>query len=125
MRSRIQFLFLAFLAGLAAVILRLSYWQVIQAADLASQARDQYVAKDVVDGSRGAIVTADNFPLVVNQPVYTLGAYLPAVTDKPAAIVERIMPILELKIEDPSIATDAAKLARALEELKSTTKATI
>ncbi len=125
MRSRIQFLFIAFLFGLGAIILRLSYWQVIRAADLGAQARDQYVAQDILDGSRGDIVTADNFPLVVNQPVYTLGAYLPAVTASPGEVVDRVLPLIELRIDDPVIATDPAKLAVSLEELKITTKATM
>ncbi len=125
MRSRIQILFLVFLCGLALVILRLSYWQIIKNDELASQAKDQYASKDVVDGSRGSIITADKFPLVVNQAVYTLGAYMPAVVDTPGSIVDRIMPNLELSIDDPAIATDEAKLKVALEELKTNTKSTM
>jgi cell division protein FtsI/penicillin-binding protein 2 len=125
MHSRIQTLFLGFLFALLLVILRLSYWQVIRNDDLASAARDQYASKDVVEGIRGSIVTADNFPLVVNQAVYTLGAYLPSVAESPSAIVEKIMPKLKLEIDDPAIATDEAKLRVALDELKTVTKTTM
>jgi len=125
MHSRIQLLFLGFLFGLLLVILRLSYWQIIKADELSGAARDQYASKDVVEGSRGSIITADGFPLVVNQAVYTLGAYMPGVEDKPTSIVDRIMPYLKLEIDDPAIATDSAKLTVALEELKLNTKSTM
>ena len=125
MRSRIQLLFLSFLVALALVTLRLSYWQVIRTDDLASQAHDQYASKDIVDAGRGLILTADNFPLVVNQAVYSLGAYLPAVQDPPSAVVERIMPLLEFTIDDPAVATDEAKLKTALEDLKLEAKSTM
>lgn len=125
MRSRIQLLFFCFLLALGLIILRLSYWQLIRTDDLASQAHDQYAAKDVTDGNRGLIITADNFPLVVNQAVYSLGAYLPSIQDSPTAIAERIMPLLDFTIDDPSIATDEAKLKTAIEELKLKTNATM
>ncbi len=125
MHSRIQTLYISFLIALALVILRLSYWQVIRGDDLASEAYDQYVSKDVVSGVRGEIITSDNFPFVLNQAVYTLGAYMPAVLDTPISIVERVMPNLSLVIDDPAIATDEAKLSLALEELKSTTRSTM
>lgn len=125
MHSRIQMLFLGFTFGLALVILRLSYWQIIKTDELSGAARDQYSSKDIIEGSRGSILTADGFPLVVNQAVYTLGAYLPGIVDTPISIVDRIMPNLSMTIDDPSIATDAAKLSVALEELKSITKSTM
>jgi cell division protein FtsI/penicillin-binding protein 2 len=118
-------LFLGFTFGLALVILRLSYWQIIKTDELSGAARDQYSSKDIIEGSRGSILTADGFPLVVNQAVYTLGAYLPGIVDTPISIVDRIMPNLSMTIDDPSIATDAAKLSVALEELKSITKSTM
>lgn len=125
MHSRIQILFLCFAFAIALVILRLSYWQVIKTEELSGAARDQYASKDIVEGSRGAIITADGFPLVVNQAVYTLGAYLPGVVENPSSIVDKIMPHLNQTIDDPSIATDSAKLALALEQLKQTTRSTM
>ncbi len=125
MHSRIQTLYISFIVVLALVILRLSYWQIIRADDLAGEAYDQYVSKDVISGIRGEIITSDNFPLVLNQAVYTLGAYLPAVLDTPSSIVERVMPNLSLAIDDPAIATDEAKLKVALADLRSTTESTM
>jgi len=125
MHSRIQLLFLGFLFALALVILRLSYWQIIKTDELSGAARGQYLSKDLRGGARGSIVTSDGYPLVVNQAVYTLGAYMPAVTDAPPTIVDKIMPNLNLTIDDPAIATDVAKLSVALDELKLQTKSTM
>ena len=72
MHDRIKYLFLGFLFCLALIILRLSYWQVVKGSDLSGQARDQYAAKDVTGGQRGGVITADGFPLVINQAIFTL-----------------------------------------------------
>lgn len=125
MHDRIKYLFLGFLFSLALIILRLSYWQVVKGSDLSGQARDQYAAKDVTGGQRGGVITSDGFPLVINQAIFTLGAYLPAVKDKPSAIVDQVLPLINFKIEDPSIASDEAKLKIALEELKTNTKSSM
>lgn len=125
MHTRIQTLFIAFLFTLSLIIVRLSYWQIIRRDELSAQANDQYMTRDIVEGSRGSILTADGFPLVVNQAVYTLGAYLPSVVDKPSVIVDQIMPRLNFTIDDPAIATDEAKLKPALEELRHNTKSTL
>lgn len=122
MNSRIQTLYIGFLFILGIIIIRLSYWQIILRDELYAQAHDQYATRDVVEGSRGSIITGDGFPLVVNQAVYTLGAYMPGVVDKPGTIVDQIMPRLNFTIDDPSIATDEAKLKVALEELKVNTQ---
>ena len=125
MHSRIQVLFLIFTFSLALVILRLSYWQIVKTDELSGAAHDQYASKDVVEGIRGSILTADGYPLVVNQAVYTLGAYMPGIVDPPASIVNQIMPNLQFEIDDPNIATDATKLGLAQEQLKTTTQSTM
>ncbi len=125
MHTRIQTLYIGFLFVLALIIIRLSYWQIVRTDELSAQAHDQYASRDVVEGTRGSIITSDGFPLVVNQAVYTLGVYLPAVVDKPNSIVDQLMSRLSFTIDDPAIATDEAKLKVALDELKQSTKSTI
>lgn len=121
-RSRIQILFLIFIAVLGGVILRLSYWQLVKGAELAVQARDQYTSKEILTPKRGEIVTADGYPLVVNSPVYVLSAYTPHLKEKPPRIVDAVLPLLSIEIDDPAIATDAAKAEaekkRLADELK-------
>jgi cell division protein FtsI/penicillin-binding protein 2 len=108
MHTRIQQLFLGFLLALFIIIIRLSYWQVIMTDELSLQASNQYLSKDISDGARGTILTQDGFPLVVNQAVYSLGAYMPSVVDKPDRIVSGVMPLLNFEIKDAQIATDSA-----------------
>lgn len=125
MRTRIQLLFITFLFTLALVVLRLSYWQIVKGSELGLAAQGQYASKDVTGGMRGSIYTSDGYPLVVNKAVYALGAYLPAVVDKPSSIVDQIMSNLTLSIDDPSIATDAARSKLALDDLTRTTRTTM
>ncbi len=125
MRRRIQTVFISFLFVLGVIILRLSYWQVIKTDELAAQAQGQYASKDVFEGARGSIITADGHPLVLNQAIYTLGAYLPSVVDSPLSIVERVMPLIQLTVDDPNIATDSARLEIAQKELITNTRDTM
>lgn len=125
MRTRVQFIFYAALSVLALVILRLSYWQIIKHDELSALASGQYSAKEIEGASRGQILTADGYPLVLNQAVYTLGAYLPGVHDSQGDIVDKIMPHLRLSIDDPDIATDSARLEQALTDLTQSTRSTI
>jgi cell division protein FtsI/penicillin-binding protein 2 len=125
MRQRIQVFFLALLALTGLITLRLAYWQLIRGRELASAAESQYESKRVVTPTRGEIVTADGFPLVVNKPVYALGAYLPAVTDRPQAIVDQVLPRLTFTIEDPAIATDPARAKAFLETAQNEAKASM
>ncbi|KKU14676.1 MAG: Peptidoglycan glycosyltransferase [Microgenomates group bacterium GW2011_GWC2_45_8] len=110
---------------LGIIILRLSYWQVIRTDELASAAQDQYLVRDVAPALRGSIVTADGYPIVINQPVFALGAYTPSLVVSPTQIVEQIMPLLDFTIDDPVVASDPAKLPLALEELKSNLRSTM
>lgn len=125
MPTRIKQLFVGLLFGLIVIVLRLSYWQIIKADELASAAHEQYISRDTLQGYRGSILTSDGFPLVVNQAVYSLGAYLPGVEESPLSIIERVLPLLKLEIDDPAIASDSAKLKIAQDELRTTTKSTI
>src|SRR3989339_2172562 len=108
MRYRLQLLFMAFLFILGLIVLRLSYWQVVRGDELALAARNQYLSRDILQPSRGSITTADGYPLVINRPVFSLGAYTPSLQDDPAKIVDLVLPRLVIEIDDPAIATDPA-----------------
>lgn len=118
MRSRIQILFLAILVGLGAIVLRLAYWQLVKGPELSVQAREQYTSQQILYPKRGEIITADGFPLVVNKPVYSLTAYTPNLKEKPNRIIESVLPLIEIKIKDPAIATDPAKSEAFITESK-------
>lgn len=121
MHRRIQVIFLVFVLLLGLIILRLSYWSIVKSTELKNAAQDQYLAKDFHLPLRGSITTFDQYPLVLNRSVYALGAYTPSINLDPHKIVDQIMPLLSFTIDDPSIATDPAKLEPALAALKTET----
>ena len=125
MRTRIQTLFFCILGVTAAIVIRLAYWQIVKGPALQAQARDQYSAKDVRVPERGEITTADGYPLVVNEPRYTLGVYTPGFKETPKHLIDAVMPLLTWDIDDISIATDSAKSELFLKEQKATTEATM
>lgn len=122
MYSRLQWLFLGFLIVFGLIILRLSYWQIIKADELGSAAQDQYLSREIVNPSRGSIITHDGYPLVLNSPVFSLGAYTPSLDVAPAELVSQLLPLIPLTIDDPAIATNPALLAPALEALRLSTQ---
>lgn len=118
MRTRIQLVFVGLVAALGGIILRLAYWQLIRGPELAVQARDQYTSKEILYPQRGEIITADGHPLVVNKPIYSLTAYAPHLKNKPSEIVASVLPLLEITVDDPVIATDSVKLEAKKTELR-------
>ena len=54
------------------LVLRLFFWQVLQGENLRAIAESQYFSVLRSHGSRGTILTADGYPLVTNQDVYTV-----------------------------------------------------
>lgn len=125
MRSRIQLYFLVVLICLAGIILRLAYWQLYRGAELSAQAKDQYTNKEIQYPDRGEIYTADGYPLVINQPVYSLSAYSPNLQVKPREVVDSVLPLIQIDIDDPAIATDEAKRSLAVEKIKSSLSSSI
>lgn len=54
------------------IALRLGYWQVVKAADLAAEAAWQRQSYLEIPSPRGDILSSDGFPLVANQEAYLL-----------------------------------------------------
>lgn len=65
----IQAFFILFTLG---IVLRLGYWQVVKAADLAAEAARQRQSFLEIPSPRGPILSSDGFPLVTNQEAYLL-----------------------------------------------------
>ncbi|KKU79906.1 MAG: Peptidoglycan glycosyltransferase [Candidatus Amesbacteria bacterium GW2011_GWA2_47_70] len=65
--SVIQAIFILFSLG---IVLRLGYWQIVKAADLAAEAAWQRQSFLEIPSPRGAILSSDGFPLVTNQEAY-------------------------------------------------------
>lgn len=117
MITRIRLAYLNFLLVLSLIVLRLAYWQLVQGPSLRIQARDQYLDATLSSPDRGEIITADGYTLVGNRPVYTLGAYTPALTLSQDELIDRLLPHLTFDINDPAVATDPARSKAKLQEL--------
>ncbi len=74
MTTRIRLIHLFFFIWLLLIIARLSYWQIVKAADLRAQAQQQYSTSLILPASRGEILSSDGFPLVTNTENYLLYA---------------------------------------------------
>lgn len=70
--SRKNIFFLFFLAGLALIIAKLFYWQIIKGQELKAQSESQTLRQLENKGLRGQIFTSDGYLLVGNQQVYDL-----------------------------------------------------
>jgi stage V sporulation protein D (sporulation-specific penicillin-binding protein) len=82
-RYRLLIILFAFLFGL--IVLRLFYWQVVKAADLAKLGKMQYGKKLVIPAKRGEIKTSDNFSIATNKITYTVFANPKQIKDKETA----------------------------------------
>jgi len=72
MKWRIAGIKLFFVIFAGFVTLRLSYWQVVKAAELRSQALAQRTSVNVIPAPRGDILASDMFPLATNKENYRM-----------------------------------------------------
>lgn len=70
--KRIWSIFLLFILFDICVFFRLFYWQVIASDRLKNEAASQHLIRMELPASRGDIVTADGYPLVINQNAYLI-----------------------------------------------------
>src|SRR3989338_11220532 len=70
-----------FLLFLFAIEIRLSYWQLLQAAFLQSQAEKQHFTNTRIDATRGNIFFSDESILASSNPVFSIYG-LPKVIDQ-------------------------------------------
>ncbi len=97
-RSKIAFS--AIIILLLLIEVRLFYWQILQGANLKTQAQEQTVKTDTEHGSRGKIYTADGHLLVGNQTVFSLSISKEELEIDQLELIKQLIPIL---IEDPFI----------------------
>jgi len=84
MSYRIRVAFVALVIGFFLVLLRLFYWQVVKADELAAMGKSQYGSAITISSERGDIKTSDGFPLATNKLSYLLYANPKAVKDTDA-----------------------------------------
>lgn len=91
------------------VLARLFYWQIIRSPELQAAGLAQYQRTSQLTVSRGGIYTADGYPLVINQKVYTLFAQPKKLTDPPLQIAATITPYLFPVLDAATVSTEAAR----------------
>ncbi|MCB9800770.1 MAG: penicillin-binding protein 2 [Pseudomonadales bacterium] len=111
-RARIVFICMSL--GFLAVVVRLFYWQVLEAPKLQAAADNQYSRSTSVVGSRGLIFSADNFPLVANETVYRLFAQPKIITTPPEELATTLASLLQPELT----ASTAAELSEQTDALK-------
>lgn len=74
MKWRLTGIKIVFVIFAGIVLLRLSYWQVVKAADLRTQALGQRMVGSVIPAPRGEILDSESFPLATNKENYLLTA---------------------------------------------------
>lgn len=79
-----------FFLGFLAVVAKLFFWQVLERKHLTTLAARQYSASLDVPTERGKIFDQDNFPLVLNRPVFLLYANPQKLKISPTALVEKL-----------------------------------
>lgn len=80
MRLKILKTFYILILGLVAI--RLFYWQVVQADDLAARAEQQHTATSSIDAPRGLIFSSDGGILAANRPTFVLYGLPKIIKDK-------------------------------------------
>lgn len=108
---RLRFALGFFLLTSGLILVRLFYWQIISAGELAEMADVQHLSRVEIPAARGKIVTSDGFTLVGNAPAHLAYSYLPDIEADPRHIAEKLAPILYPDPEDP---TASAKLIKTL-----------
>jgi len=125
MDQRLRYLFLFFLIGFLAVIIKLFYWQIIENKRLSDLAIKQYYTSKEIPAERGKIYTQDNFPLVMNKENHLLYANPQELKIPPEQLVTILKTILP-ELKPPSQLSDRKLMwVPLVKNLDSSTKKSI
>lgn len=92
--GRIKFLFYLFLLMLAAIAVRLFYWQIIEGDSLARAAALQRDETQTIPAERGNIYARDGHILAGNEPGWLLFASTNSIKDTPSAVAHSLAHII-------------------------------
>jgi len=91
--SRLLLLLLSLSFCLLAILTRFFYWQVVAGDELSATAQKQRFKTVEVSAPRGKIYTSDNYPMVLNQNLFSLYLYLPNCPSLSRELPEKLPPI--------------------------------
>ena len=100
MLSRLRLLSIFIYIGFLLIIVRLFYWQVIQASFLSSKVRLQHESGYVLSAPRGDILTSDGSYLVASLDSWLVYASLDQIKDDPRKISQKLAPLTIEKVND-------------------------
>ena len=121
--TRIKILSLVFYLVGFLILIRLFYWQVIKADELAALGESQRFISFEIPAKRGRILAQDGFPLADNQRSFLLYASLKDLKKNPDEIASQIAPFLVDEIDEDKIATPSLLEDVKNEELTNTEEA--
>lgn len=95
MTGRFKLTVLGLLVLLCVVFLRLFYWQIVKATELAELGLSQYGSTIILSPQRGEIRTSDNFPIAANKTAYLVFANPKEVKDikKTATTLSQVLQV--------------------------------
>jgi len=76
-QKRLKTVLLTIVLAFMAIMLRLTYWQIIKGSELRKKAILQTYKLNKITPSRGIIISSDNYPLALNQNKYQVSIYKP------------------------------------------------
>lgn len=106
---RISVIAVFFFVFAAVILMRLFYWQVINASSLSAIAASQRESISELAPIRGNILASDGFPLAINQTGYLAYANPQKINVQPNVLAQMLTPILQTSLSEVKIATDASK----------------
>ena len=91
---RTRSVMIAIYFGFLGILVRLFYWQVIQAGTLSAQADSQYQRQVKQSGARGKIYSSQGYLMVGNKPTFRLFAHPHLISDNREQLAEELTDII-------------------------------
>ncbi len=116
MKDRSRILAIIFLIGVAGLVSRLFYWQIVQGPSLSTLAAAQQTSRTTLKAKRGGIYSDDGSVLTASAVSWKLFLYRPQFTGSESELVNKLAPLL---IDDQtniplSTASESARLTSLL-----------
>ncbi len=113
--ERLQVMVVVFILLMIAIVVRLSYWQIIRGPVLRAEAKSQYEKLIITQGKRGSIKTADGYTVVMTEQRYRLFAQPHLLTTTPSEVARQLAPLV-LDLAPVSASVSAATQLRQIED---------
>jgi cell division protein FtsI (penicillin-binding protein 3) len=115
MKLRFRIVVLVFLISFLGLIVRQFYWQVIKAAELSGQARNQHKDSETVRAQRGSILADDGYILTKETEAWLVYASIPEIVEDTDKLSDKLAPFFVEKGDNeeslrPRLIEEASRL---------------